>query len=135
VYLVTRYAILASAQMAAEKEEKKIATACFEHVGLNADKYRVGHTKVFFRAGVLGELEEIRDDKLAKIITWLQSAVRRYNTIKGYKKLHDQRKALEIVQRSLNSYIRLRCWPWWGLWKLIKPNLQTCKIEENMKVC
>jgi myosin heavy chain 6/7 len=120
--------------MAAEKEDKKIAVACFEHVGLNADKYRVGHTKVFFRAGVLGELEEIRDDKLSRIITWLQSAVRRYNTVRDYKKLHDQRKALEIVQRSLKSYIRLRCWPWWGLWKLIKPNLQTCKIEENMKV-
>ncbi len=41
-----RYAILASAQMAAEKEDKKSAVACFEHIGLNADKYRVGHTKV-----------------------------------------------------------------------------------------
>ncbi|OXA50729.1 myosin heavy chain, muscle [Folsomia candida] len=128
-----RYAILASAQMAAEKEDKKIAVACFETIGLNADKYRVGHTKVFFRAGVLGEMEEIRDDKLGKIITWLQAQVRKYNVAKAYRTLEKQRKALEVVQRSLKSYVNLRCWPWWGLWKLIKPNLQTCKIEENMK--
>ncbi len=119
--------------MAAEKDDKKIAVACFDTIGLNADKYRVGHTKVFFRAGVLGELEEIRDDKLGKIITWLQAQVRKYITGKAYRSLERQRKALEVVQRSLKSYVNLRCWPWWALWKLIKPNLQTCKIEENMK--
>jgi len=77
--------------MAAEKEDKAIATACFDHIGLSPDKYRVGHTKVFFRAGVLGELEEIRDDKLAKIITWLQATIRGFITTKRYKKLHEQR--------------------------------------------
>lgn len=66
-----RYQILASKQMAEQKDDKKIATACFEHIGLETDKYRVGHTKVFFRAGVLGEMEELRDDKIAKIIIWL----------------------------------------------------------------
>lgn len=94
--------------MAAEKEDKKIAVACFETIGLNADKYRVGHTKVFFRAGVLGEMEEIRDDKLGKIITWLQAQVRKYNVAKAYRTLEKQRKALEVVQRSLKSYVNLR---------------------------
>ncbi|ODM91980.1 Myosin heavy chain, muscle [Orchesella cincta] len=128
-----RYAILASAQMAAEKEDKKAATACFDHIGLNADKYRVGHTKVFFRAGVLGEMEEIRDDKLGKIMTWLQSAVRKFLCIKKYKKLHDQRQALEIVQRNLKSYMKLRTWPWWSFWKVLKPTLKVSQVEDEIK--
>lgn len=47
--------------------------------------------QVFFKAGVLGQLEEMRDDRLAKIITWMQSVVRGYHTRKAYKKLQDQR--------------------------------------------
>merc|ERR1712226_1625159 len=31
------------------------------------EKYRFGHTKVFFRAGFLGLLEEMRDDRLSSI--------------------------------------------------------------------
>ena len=34
--------------------------------------FRVGHTKFFFRAGVLGYLEEIRDEKVTKLLRQLQ---------------------------------------------------------------
>ena len=47
--------------------------------------------QVFFKAGVLGQLEEMRDDRLAKIITWMQSVIRGYHTRKQYKQLQDQR--------------------------------------------
>jgi myosin heavy chain 6/7 len=46
---------------------------------------------VFFRAGVLGQMEELRDDRLAKIITWLQAWIRGFISRKEYKKLQDQR--------------------------------------------
>lgn len=47
--------------------------------------------QVFFRAGVLGQMEELRDDRLAKIFSWLQSWIRGYFSRKEYKKLQDQR--------------------------------------------
>jgi myosin heavy chain 6/7 len=86
-----RYQILASKQMSEAKDDKRMASACFEHIGLEADKWRVGHTKVFFRAGVLGEMEELRDDKISKIMVWLQSRIRNYLVRKTYKPLKDQR--------------------------------------------
>lgn len=43
---------------------------------LDHNQYRVGHTKVFFRAGVLAHLEEERDLKLSDIITQLQARCR-----------------------------------------------------------
>lgn len=33
-------------------------------------------TKVFFKAGLLGHLEEMRDERLAKVLTLLQAAAR-----------------------------------------------------------
>ena len=70
---------------------------CFNAFNTNPPRARAHthtHTKntqVFFKAGVLGQLEEMRDDKLAKIITWMQSFIRGYHTRKQYKQLQDQR--------------------------------------------
>ena len=38
---------------------------------------RVSPLQVFFKAGLLGVLEELRDERLAKILTLLQAASRR----------------------------------------------------------
>jgi len=48
-------------------------------------------SQVFFRAGVLGQMEELRDDRLAKIMTWFQAWIRGYQSRKEYKKLQEQR--------------------------------------------
>lgn len=47
--------------------------------------------QVFFRAGVLGQMEELRDDRLSKIVSWLQAYIRGYLSRKEYKKLQEQR--------------------------------------------
>lgn len=49
------------------------------------------YEQVFFRAGVLGQMEELRDDRLSKIVSWLQSYIRGYLSRKEYKKLQEQR--------------------------------------------
>ncbi|VDM56283.1 unnamed protein product [Angiostrongylus costaricensis] len=40
--------------------------------------FKVGKTKVFFRAGIVAKMEELRDAALGKVILKLQSAARRY---------------------------------------------------------
>lgn len=47
--------------------------------------------QVFFRAGVLGQLEEIREERLSKVVTWMQSAIRGYISKIDFKKYRDQR--------------------------------------------
>jgi myosin heavy chain 6/7 len=128
-----RYLILASAQMLAESEDKKMAEACFKVVSLEADKFRVGHTKVFFRAGVLGELEEIRDEKLGKIITWMQAVIKGYLAKKEYQRLQDQRIALQVVQRNLRRYLQLRTWGWFVLLQRVKPLLGATRVEDELR--
>ncbi|XP_032584524.1 myosin heavy chain, muscle isoform X3 [Drosophila mojavensis] len=127
-----RYMILAPAVMAAEKLPKNAATKCLEAVGLDPDLYRIGNTKVFFRAGVLGQMEEFRDERLGKIMSWMQAWARGYLARKGFKKLQEQRVALKVVQRNLRKYLQLRTWPWYKLWQKIKPLLNVSRIEDEI---
>ncbi|XP_031624288.1 myosin heavy chain, muscle isoform X20 [Contarinia nasturtii] len=127
-----RYMIIAPAIMTAEKDQKKAAQKCFDSVGLDPDMYRIGHTKVFFRAGVLGQMEEFRDERLGKIMSWMQAWVRGYLSRKEYKKIQDQRLALQVVQRNLRKYMQLRTWPWWKLWQKVKPLLNVSRVEDEI---
>ncbi|KAG8222882.1 hypothetical protein J437_LFUL003527 [Ladona fulva] len=114
-----RYMILAPKTMTEEKDPKTAASKCLE--------------EVFFRAGVLGQMEELRDERLGKIISWMQAWIRGYLTRKEYKKLQDQRLALQVVQRNLRKYLQLRTWPWWKLWQKVKPLLNVTRVEDEMK--
>ncbi|XP_046457851.1 myosin heavy chain, muscle-like isoform X10 [Daphnia pulex] len=114
-------------------DEKKASSNLLDESKLDVSLFRLGHTKVFFKAGVLGQLEEMRDDKLAKIITWMQSFIRGYHTRKQYKQLQDQRVALCVVQRNLRSYLQMRTWAWYRLWQKVKPLLNVTRVEDEIK--
>ncbi|XP_044596089.1 myosin heavy chain, muscle isoform X6 [Cotesia glomerata] len=128
-----RYKILApQAVDQVAGDPKKAAAAILDASGLDADQYRLGHTKVFFRAGVLGQMEELRDERLSKIVSWMQAYMRGYLARKDFKKLQEQRLALQVVQRNLRRYLKLRTWPWWKLWQKIKPMLNATRIEDEL---
>lgn len=127
-----RYKILNPAAVAKEPDEKKCAQHILDNTGLDPENYRLGHTKVFFRAGILGQMEELRDDRLGKIVTWMQSWVRGYLSRKEFKKLQEQRLALQVCQRNLRKYLKLRTWPWYKLWQKVKPLLNVTRIEDEI---
>ena len=51
IFLLSRYLVLASSAMTAAPDHKAATSICFETIGLEEDKYRLGHTKLFFRTG------------------------------------------------------------------------------------
>uniref|UniRef100_A0A1Q3G4C2 Putative myosin class i heavy chain n=1 Tax=Culex tarsalis TaxID=7177 RepID=A0A1Q3G4C2_CULTA len=127
-----RYKILNPKATKAEKDPKKAAKNSLEAIGLDTESYRIGNTKVFFRAGVLGQMEEFRDERLSKIMTWMQSWCRGYLSRKQFKKMQEQRVSLEIVQRNLRKYMKLRTWAWWKLWQKVKPLLNVSRVEDQI---
>ncbi|XP_048478564.1 myosin heavy chain, muscle isoform X23 [Plutella xylostella] len=127
-----RYKILNPAGVDKESDPKKIAQVILEATGLDPESYRIGHTKVFFRAGVLGQMEELRDDRLSKIMSWMQAYIRGYLSRKEFKKIQEQRLALQVVQRNLRKYLQLRTWPWWKLWQKVKPLLNVSRVEDEL---
>ncbi|KAJ8937269.1 hypothetical protein NQ318_005667 [Aromia moschata] len=127
-----RYKILAASSIKDSFTAEKAAQIILDTVNLDAELYRLGKTKVFFRAGVLGQMEELRDERLAKIMTWMQSWVRGYLSRKEFKKLQEQRLALQVCQRNLRKYLKLRTWPWYKLWQKVRPLLNVTRIEDEI---
>ncbi|XP_063624540.1 myosin heavy chain, muscle isoform X44 [Cydia splendana] len=127
-----RYKILCPGQIKDSMSPEKAAEKILEATGLDSESFRLGKTKVFFRAGVLGQMEEMRDDRLSKIVSWLQAYIRGYLSRKEYKKLQEQRVALQVVQRNLRKYLQLRTWPWWKLWQKVKPLLNVSRVEDEL---
>merc|ERR1711970_510680 len=120
---MNRYKILGAEQFNTIPDKKKAVAAVFDKLGLEAEKYRVGNTKVFFRAGVLGEVEEMRDDFLGRLISFLQAQIRGWKSRKWFKKAQTQRVNLIVVQRNLRKYMNIRTWLWYGFWQQLKPKL------------
>merc|ERR1712240_565365 len=69
------------------------------------EKFRLGHTKVFFRAGIGAWMEEQRENKIGSVLAWLQAQARGKTARMQFKKLQDQKMALYACQRAIRSYM------------------------------
>merc|ERR1719385_119558 len=126
----TRYNILAAGLVAKAKNDKSAAKAVLNFIQLDPEKYRLGHTKVFFRAGILGYMEEVREDRIGMVLSWLQSQARGKASRLVFKKMQDQKLALYCLQRTIRNYYIGKTWLWWTLWLSIKPNLKCTKFAQ-----
>ena len=70
---------------------KQVSDKILTALQMDPNEFRLGNTKVFFKAGVLGTLEDMRDERLAKVISLFQAHIRGYLMRKQYKRLQDQR--------------------------------------------
>merc|ERR1712168_608936 len=77
-----RYACLGQAEIASSGDNKVATYALMDKIGFDRQKYRLGHTLVFFRAGALAGLEEARDDIVIKLLRKFQGEVRK--RIRGF---------------------------------------------------
>merc|ERR1719464_540436 len=125
-----RYNILAAAAVAKAKKDKDAAGAVMKVIQLDPEKFRLGHTKVFFRAGILGFMEEVREDRIGSVLSWLQAQARGKASRLVFKKLQAQKLALYCLQRTIRNYYIGKTWMWWQLYLLIKPNLKCSKFAQ-----
>ncbi|KAJ8364007.1 hypothetical protein SKAU_G00128380 [Synaphobranchus kaupii] len=115
-------------------DNKKASELILATLGLDDLEYRIGHTKVFFRAGVLAKLEDMRDERLARIMTMLQSRSRGFLMRIEFKKMLERRIGLIAIQRNVRKFLQLRYWGWWKLYNKVKPLLNVARQEDEMKV-
>ena len=102
----------------------------FKAIKLDPEKWRLGHTKVFFRAGILGYMEEVRDDRIGEVLSWLQAQARAKASRLIFKKLKEAKLALYCVQRTIRNYYIGQTWQWWQLYLDIKPKLKCSKFAQ-----
>ncbi|XP_038590917.1 myosin heavy chain, fast skeletal muscle-like [Micropterus salmoides] len=113
-------------------DNKKAAEKLLGSIDVDHTQYKFGHTKVFFKAGLLGLLEEMRDDKLATLITITQALCRGFLRRKEFQKMMERRESIYIVQYNIRSFMNVKHWPWMKLYFKIKPLLRSAETEKEM---
>ncbi|XP_040280446.1 myosin-10-like [Bufo bufo] len=112
---------------------KQACAIMIKALELDPNLFRIGQSKIFFRAGVLAHLEEERDLKITDIIVLFQAACRGYLARKAFNRRQQQMSALKVVQRNCAAYLKLRHWQWWRLFTKVKPLLQVTRQDEVMQ--
>ena len=129
----SRYNILGAKEVAKAKNDKGAAGAVLELVKLDKDKYRLGHTKIFFRAGIGGWMEEQREEKIGSVLAWLQAGARGKASRMQFKKLEQRKLSLYACQRALRGMLIARTWKWMQIWLAIKPTLKCTQFSKYKK--
>ena len=86
-------------------DNKKAGEKLLGSLDVDHEKYRFGHTKVFFRAGFLGILEEMRDEKLTAIFIGIQSAIRVKVEKSFFVRRLERREAARVIQSNVRSFL------------------------------
>uniref|UniRef100_A0A668S5L7 Myosin-7B n=1 Tax=Oreochromis aureus TaxID=47969 RepID=A0A668S5L7_OREAU len=113
-------------------DSRKAAEKLLASLDIDHSQYRFGHTKVFFKAGLLGHLEEMRDERLAKVLTLFQAAARGKIMRMELLKMRERREALMIIQWNIRAFNAVKHWPWMKLFFKIKPLLKSAANEKEL---
>ncbi|KFW61370.1 Myosin-3, partial [Pygoscelis adeliae] len=113
-------------------DSKKASEKLLGSIDVDHTQYKFGHTKVFFKAGLLGLLEEMRDDKLAQLITRTQAMCRGYLMRVEFKKMMERRESIFCIQYNVRAFMNVKHWPWMKLFFKIKPLLKSAESEKEM---
>ncbi|XP_039087552.1 myosin-2 isoform X3 [Hyaena hyaena] len=113
-------------------DSKKASEKLLASIDIDHTQYKFGHTKVFFKAGLLGLLEEMRDDKLAQLITRTQARCRGFLARVEYQRMVERREALFCIQYNIRAFMNVKHWPWMKLFFKIKPLLKSAETEKEM---
>uniref|UniRef100_A0A8C3MIQ9 Myosin heavy chain 7B n=1 Tax=Geospiza parvula TaxID=87175 RepID=A0A8C3MIQ9_GEOPR len=129
-----RYRILNPAAIPEDKfvDSRKATEKLLSSLELDHAQYKFGHTKVFFKAGLLGLLEEMRDERLAKVLTMLQARIRGFLMRVEYQKIISRREALYTIQWNIRAFNAVKNWSWMKLFFKIKPLLKSAQTEKEM---
>ncbi|KAM9177890.1 myosin-1B [Mergus octosetaceus] len=113
-------------------DSKKASEKLLGSIDVDHTQYKFGHTKVFFKAGLLGLLEEMRDEKLAQLITRTQARCRGFLMRVEFKKMVERRDSIFCIQYNVRAFMNVKHWPWMKLFFKIKPLLKSAESEKEM---
>merc|ERR1712051_374233 len=107
-----RYSCLGQDAIKSSSDNKTAVYALMDGIPFDRERYRLGHTLVFFRAGSLGGLEEERDKLVIKWVRFIQGEALRRIRGQVYQKKFDQRELIKVGQRNFRKFLSMRDWGW-----------------------
>ncbi|EPX73018.1 myosin type-2 heavy chain 2 [Schizosaccharomyces octosporus yFS286] len=129
----SRYGILSKTLAKGYTEAKEATVAIIKDLDLSTSVYRLGETKVFFKANVLGFLEDRRNAILRDIFKAFSSVIRGSLVRRRLYRLNHRQDAAIVLQHNLRQLKVLRKQPWWHLFLNLKPLLGTTQTDEYLR--
>merc|ERR1719471_658061 len=108
---------------------KAAAKVILDSIEAVNDRWRLGHTKVFFRAGTVGMIEEVRDESIKAILDYIQAICRGYLGRKQHKIEVHKRAMIPVMQRNFKKYLFFRDWSWYNLFNATKRFIGQEEVE------
>merc|ERR1719352_2030897 len=129
-----RYSCLGQDAIKSSEDNKTAVYALMDGIPFDRERYRLGHTLVFFRAGSLGGLEEERDKLVIKWVRFIQGEV--LKRVRGYvyQKKFDQRELIKVGQRNFRKYLASRDWGWFILIQKTRASIGLPNPEEELRL-
>merc|ERR1719330_580679 len=128
-----RYACLGQAEIASSSDNKTAVYALMDKINFDRERYRLGHTLVFFRASAPALLEEARDDIVLKLVRYMQGEA--LKKIRGavYQRKYNQRELIKVCQRQFRKYMSMRDWGWFVIIQKTRPLIGMPNPEEELR--
>merc|ERR1712066_274348 len=114
-------------------DNKKASEKLLTSIDVDQEKFKFGHTKVFFRAGFLGTLEELRDSTLAAIFIGVQARIRVKTEKSVFVYRLMKRESARTIQSNIRAFMYLKDWEWMKIMYKIKPLLATAEAAKEME--
>merc|ERR1719400_2418786 len=129
-----RYSCLGQAEIVSSSDNKTATYALMDKNSFGRERYRLGHTLVFFRAGALAFLEELRDELVIKWVRKIQGEVLKRIRGKVYEKKRDQRELIKVGQRNFRKYMTMREWGWFIIIQKTRPLIGRPDPNEELRL-
>lgn len=134
-----RYAIL-NPKDTFTKSFKTNCEMIIKSTDLSPESYKIGIRKIFFKNGILGKLEELRDLEMKQIFTNFQSIIRGKISRTFFKTKINRIQSSQTLARNFVKVDSLKMNLWYLLFVNIKPLLEDSikvlnskEINENLK--
>merc|ERR1719412_1668331 len=129
-----RYACLGQDEIKSSSDNKTATYALMDKIDFSRERYRLGHTLVFFRAGALAGLEEARDELVLKWVRMIQGEVFKRIRTRVYEQKRDQRELIKVAQRNFRKYMSMREWGWFVIIQKTRPMIGMPNPEEELRL-
>ena len=115
-------------------DAKKISSKLMKSLtSIGVEQYKFGHTKMFFKAGIVGQMEDLRDERVAAILTAIQCEMRYQLAQRNYQHAIKRRDALEVLQNNIRAFSYLKEWEWMKIIFKIKPLISQAEDQKALQ--
>ncbi|XP_075995947.1 myosin-7-like [Genypterus blacodes] len=113
-------------------DSRKAVEKLLGSLDIDHTQYKFGQTKVFFKAGLLGLLEDQRDARLSQLLSTVQAMSRGKLMRMQRQRMMLERDAVMVIQFNLRAFFSVRTWPWMMLFYKLRPLLRSAQVEKEL---